>query len=93
MSCNRRELEQTVQPVLMMAPRCIPIQTLCPKQSRGSVACLDGAEELLLGEALLDGAVQLAHQPLTWAHMQHDVTAAHLQPLRSTNVLMDIILY
>lgn len=43
---------------------------------------LDGVEQLLAGKALLDAAVQLAHQALAHPHVQHDVAIAHIQALQ-----------
>jgi hypothetical protein len=42
---------------------------------------LKRVQDLFLCKALLYRAVQLAHQPFTWAHMQHQLTSAHLHAL------------
>lgn len=47
----------------------------------GAAVHLDGVQQLLAGEALLNAAVQLAHQALAHAHVQHDVAIAHVQAL------------
>ena len=47
--------------------------------------------ELLLGEALLDGAVQLPHQALARPHVQHQVDVAHIDPLQCLHTLHERI--
>ncbi len=49
-------------------------------------AHLQRDQELLLGEALLDGAVDLPHQALARPHVQHQVHVAHVYALRGMRI-------
>lgn len=54
-------------------------------------ACLQRDLQLLLGEALLQGAVQLAQEPLHRAHMDHDGAAPHIDASLAQVLMRDLL--
>ena len=52
---------------------------------------LQGDLQLLLGKPLFQGAIQLAHKPLHWTHMDHDGTAPHINTSLAEVLMRDLL--